>query len=168
MVSAWRNFKNIFSTPLFTIIFRPEMLKFHPYSFLTGDTRVEFVIYCVLMRLFPSPKNCTMRGRGVLPFNHSKTFQHFSDNQYKKPQNSLQCGCNRVKRIISYVCHKSQIDLQLKISLGTSFPKLFPYCRVTIINKCLILKSTLSKKVTANFPFTNNLKQPAFTSIVQQ
>ena len=24
------------------------MLKFHPYSILTGDTSVEFVIYCVL------------------------------------------------------------------------------------------------------------------------
>ena len=24
------------------------MLKFYPYSILTGDTRVEFVIYCVL------------------------------------------------------------------------------------------------------------------------
>ena len=48
MVSAWRNFKNIFPRPLFIIIFRPEMLKFHPYSILTGDTRVEFVIYCVL------------------------------------------------------------------------------------------------------------------------
>ena len=24
------------------------MLKFHPYSILLGDTRVEFVIYCVL------------------------------------------------------------------------------------------------------------------------
>ena len=24
------------------------MLKFHPYSILTGDTRVEFVIFCVL------------------------------------------------------------------------------------------------------------------------
>jgi hypothetical protein len=47
-VSAWRNFKNIFTRPLFIIIFRPEMLKFHPYSILTGDTRVEFVIYCVL------------------------------------------------------------------------------------------------------------------------
>ena len=50
MVSAWRNFKNIFPRPLFIIIFRPEMLKFHPYSILTGDTRVEFVIYCVLSR----------------------------------------------------------------------------------------------------------------------
>ena len=49
MVSAWRNFKNIFPRPLFIIIFRPEMLKFHPYSILTGDTRVEFVIYCVLI-----------------------------------------------------------------------------------------------------------------------
>ena len=48
MVSAWRNFKNIFPRSLFIIIFRPEMLKFHPYSILTGDTRVEFVIYCVL------------------------------------------------------------------------------------------------------------------------
>ena len=48
MVSAWRNFKNIFSRPLFTIIFRPEMLKFHPYSILTGQTMVRYVIYCVL------------------------------------------------------------------------------------------------------------------------
>ena len=48
MVSAWRNFKNIFPRPLFTIIFRSEMLKFHPYSIFTGDTRVEFAIYCVL------------------------------------------------------------------------------------------------------------------------
>jgi len=48
MVSAWRNFKNIFPRPLFIIIFRPEMLKFHPYSILTGDARVEFVIYGVL------------------------------------------------------------------------------------------------------------------------
>ena len=49
MVSAWRNFKNIFPIPLFIIIFRPEMLKFHPYSILTGDTRVAFVIYGVLI-----------------------------------------------------------------------------------------------------------------------
>ena len=48
MVSAWRNFKNVFPRPLFIIIFWPEMLKFQPYSILTGDTRVEFVIYCVL------------------------------------------------------------------------------------------------------------------------
>ena len=48
MVSAWRNFKNIFSRPLFTIIFRPDMLKFRPYSILTGDTMVGFVIFCVL------------------------------------------------------------------------------------------------------------------------
>ena len=48
MVSAWRNFKNILPRPLFIIIFWPEMLKFHPYSILTGDTRVEFVIYRVL------------------------------------------------------------------------------------------------------------------------
>ena len=48
MVSAWRNFKIIFPRPLFIIIFRPEMLKFLPYSILTRDTRVEFVIYRVL------------------------------------------------------------------------------------------------------------------------
>ena len=48
MVIAWRNFENIFRRPLFIIIFRPEILKFHPYSILTGDTRVEFVIFCVL------------------------------------------------------------------------------------------------------------------------
>ena len=48
MVSAWRNFKNIFSRPLFTIIFRPEML-FQTYSVLTGDTMVGFVIFCVLI-----------------------------------------------------------------------------------------------------------------------
>ena len=47
MVSAWRNFKNIFPRPLFIIIFRPEMLKFHPYSNLTGNTMVGFVINCV-------------------------------------------------------------------------------------------------------------------------
>ena len=50
MVSAWRNFKNIFSRPLFNIIFKPEMLKFHPYSILNGDTMVVFVIFCVLRR----------------------------------------------------------------------------------------------------------------------
>ena len=44
MESAWRNFKNIFPRTLFIIIFKPEMLKFHPYSILTGDTRVEFVV----------------------------------------------------------------------------------------------------------------------------
>ena len=49
MVSAWRNFKNIFPRPLFIIILRPEVLKFQPYSILTGDTRVEFIIYCELI-----------------------------------------------------------------------------------------------------------------------
>ena len=50
MSSAWRNFKNIFSRPLFTIIFWPEMIKFHPYSILTGKTMVGFLIYCVLIQ----------------------------------------------------------------------------------------------------------------------
>ena len=51
MMSAWRNCKNIFSRPLFTIIFRPEMLKFRPYSISTGQTMVRFVIYCVLRQM---------------------------------------------------------------------------------------------------------------------
>ena len=50
MASAWWNFKNISSRPLFTIIFRPEMLKIHPYSILTGEIMVGFVIYCVLCK----------------------------------------------------------------------------------------------------------------------
>ena len=45
MAYACRNFKNNFSRPLFTIIFRSEMLKFHPYSILTGDTMVGFVFF---------------------------------------------------------------------------------------------------------------------------
>ena len=53
MVSAWRNFKNIFPRPLFIIIFRPEMLKFHPYSILTRDTRVEFVIHILCVKVKP-------------------------------------------------------------------------------------------------------------------
>ena len=54
MVSPWRNFKNIFPRPLFIIISRPEMLKFHPYTNLTRDTRVEFVIYSVLRAYCPN------------------------------------------------------------------------------------------------------------------
>ena len=69
MVSAWMNFKNIFPRPLFIIIFRPEMLKFHPYSILTGDTRVEFVVYCLLsmryrIKLRPSSQLSTIVRRG--------------------------------------------------------------------------------------------------------
>ena len=48
-VRAWRKFENIFSRPLFTIIFRLEMLKFHQYSFLTGDTMVGFVTFYALI-----------------------------------------------------------------------------------------------------------------------
>ena len=49
MVSAWRNFKNIFPRPLLTIIFRPKILFFVTNSILTGQTKVEFVIYWVLI-----------------------------------------------------------------------------------------------------------------------
>ena len=48
MACAWRNFKIIFSRPLFIIIFRPKILFFVTYSILTGQTKVEFVIYWVL------------------------------------------------------------------------------------------------------------------------
>ena len=41
MSSAWQNFKNIFSRPRFTIIFRPKMIKFHPYYILTGEGKVD-------------------------------------------------------------------------------------------------------------------------------
>ena len=51
-VRTWRSFKNIFPRPLFSIIFRSEMLKFHPYFILTGDTMVGFVIFCVLSSKF--------------------------------------------------------------------------------------------------------------------
>ena len=52
MASAWRNFKNIFSRPLFTIIFRSKILFFVTYSILTGQTKVEFVIYWVLKFIY--------------------------------------------------------------------------------------------------------------------
>ena len=45
-----KEFKNIFSTPLFVIIFRPEILLFVTHSFLTGLSKVEFVIYWVLSK----------------------------------------------------------------------------------------------------------------------
>ena len=48
MASAWRNVKIIFSRPLFIIIFRPNISFFVTYSILTGETKVEFVIYWVL------------------------------------------------------------------------------------------------------------------------
>ena len=46
------NFKNIFSRPFFTVIFRPEMLKFYLYSILTGQTMVGFVIYILYVIFF--------------------------------------------------------------------------------------------------------------------
>ena len=49
----WRRKKN--SRPLFTISFRPKMLKFHPYSILTGETKVRFVIYCVFLKYLKEP-----------------------------------------------------------------------------------------------------------------
>ena len=55
------------SRPLFIIIFRLEMLKFHPYSVLIRDTIVGFVIFYVLrtpvenqMSLPNVSKNCLL------------------------------------------------------------------------------------------------------------
>ena len=50
MKMTWRNFKNIFSRPLFTIIFRPEMLKFHPYSIL--EKQCSDLAYTVFQDIF--------------------------------------------------------------------------------------------------------------------
>ena len=55
MASAWRNFKNILSRPLFNIIFSPKMVKFHPYSILTGCMTYEYVGYSLLMNIDHAP-----------------------------------------------------------------------------------------------------------------
>ena len=41
MVCTWRNFKNIFSRPLFTIIFRPKLLFFVTYSIDLGRPKLS-------------------------------------------------------------------------------------------------------------------------------
>ena len=79
MASAWRNFKNIFPRPFFIIIFRPEMLEFHPYSILTGDTRVEFVIYCVLILFVNWQVYLTSTERPL------KLFSSFLEGLHRKP-----------------------------------------------------------------------------------
>ena len=43
MASAWRNFKNIFSRPLFTIIFRPKIVILDTDSILRVKTMYESV-----------------------------------------------------------------------------------------------------------------------------
>ena len=60
MVRAWRNFKNIF-----IVIFRPEMLKFHPYSILTGDTNSWICLILCVKKL---------EERSAIPFLCSKLF----------------------------------------------------------------------------------------------
>ena len=50
----------MFSRPLFTIIFMPKILLFVTYSILSGQTKVEFVIYWVLR----SRKLCKKELRG--------------------------------------------------------------------------------------------------------
>ena len=49
MACAWRNLYNIPSRPLFTIIFRPDILKCSPiFHFDRINLHNGFVIYCVL------------------------------------------------------------------------------------------------------------------------
>jgi hypothetical protein len=67
-------FPKYFFRPLFTIIFRPEMLKFHLYSILTGETMVGFVIYCVL-------KIHIINGQSTDPLLRSSKFCHISVNK---------------------------------------------------------------------------------------
>ena len=101
MVSAWRNFKNIFSRPLFTIIFRPQMIKFHPYSNLTGEGKVDFLIYCMLIKRkceecfkIKSTQNNQMRLHydfwPIVEF--VLLFEKPSENRYLKEKPATQAG----------------------------------------------------------------------------
>ena len=78
-----KEFQKYFFQTTFTIIFRPEMLKFHPYSILTGDTMAEFVILvnkskqilysrvknCITNRTGnPKLHSCRRRGQFTFPF----------------------------------------------------------------------------------------------------
>ena len=89
-------FEKKFPRPLFIIIFRPEMLKFHPYSILTRGTMVGFVIFCVLISKssfnqmisnqdflskseyiyspIPLLSICTWQGGGVADYAHHITY----------------------------------------------------------------------------------------------
>ena len=80
MVSAWRNFKNIFPRPLFIIIFRPEILNLDPCSTLTGDTRVEFVIYCVLSIIYPT---CKLENGWLFELGTGTYFFHYITRVWK-------------------------------------------------------------------------------------
>ena len=64
----WRDFKNIYSRPLFTIIFRPEMLKFQPYSILTRKTMIRFVMYVLCVK----HKSLLKKNLGQFQTNFSK------------------------------------------------------------------------------------------------
>ena len=136
MVSAWRNFKNIFPRPLFITIFSPEMLKFHPYSILTGDKMVGFVIFCVL-------NGITLFKQGFILFcfplhffewtmetENFQIFWHF-DCVQKNPKGSfyelrkglLHAMCSRIKIKAFLVpkCIKGEKTLKLCRSLLNHF-----------------------------------------------
>ena len=134
MVSAWRNFKNIFSRPLFTIIFRPEMLKFHPYSILTEDTMVGFVIFCVLRnfcqigycaRSFAAP--VTPSTTVVTPCN--TTTQNFSHMQ--------KIGFLIELRNAKWL-PKQQVDINSELTFIKSNPQLCSEIRQSLIYSCLV------------------------------
>jgi hypothetical protein len=67
-------FKNIFSRPLFTIIFRPKMIKFHPYSILTRKGKVYFLIYCMLKHTFGQHELSSKISRNYLAFKMPCTY----------------------------------------------------------------------------------------------
>ena len=70
------------------------MLKFHPYSILTRDSRVEFVIYCVLRELFrikvwnmlvSNPRYLSQFSNNFFQFQDD---QHLQDLRYLRPNPS--------------------------------------------------------------------------------
>ena len=57
MASAWRNFKNIFSRPLFTIIVRPKIVVLDTDFILRVKTMYESVKYVRRVKGFKVPSN---------------------------------------------------------------------------------------------------------------
>ena len=73
MASAWRNFKNIFSRPLFTIIFRPKIVILDTDSILRVKKMYELVKKDVLRLV----EFGTIFAMVVSPGNFTQKLQHF-------------------------------------------------------------------------------------------
>ena len=69
---AWRNFKNIFSRPLFTRIFMTKMVKFHPYFILLGKlwefSLSALIKECLHPNFYCLPINLENELRGIAMF----------------------------------------------------------------------------------------------------